>query len=65
MPARHGRIREEWREALHSPVDRDVVDLDPTLTQQLFHIAIGEPIPQVPAQGEDDDLRREPKTGEG
>ncbi len=37
---------------------------DPTLTHQLFHIAIGQPITQVPPHGEDDDLRREPKTGE-
>jgi len=61
MAARPRRVREEWGEALHPPVDRDVIDLDPTLTQQLLHVAIGEPIPQIPAHGEDDDLRREPE----
>jgi hypothetical protein len=61
-PTGHGRIREEWREALDPPVDGDVVDVDPTLTEQLLDIAIGQPIPQVPAHGEDDDLGREPET---
>ena len=65
MSARPGRIGEEWREALHPPVDGDVIDLDPTLTEQFFDIAIRESIPQIPAHGEDDDLGREPKTGEG
>ena len=31
-----GLVREEWRESLYSAVDGDVVDLDPTLAEQLF-----------------------------
>jgi hypothetical protein len=61
VPAWSRRVREEWREALHPPVDRDVVDLDATLTEQLLDIPIGESIPQIPAQGEHDDLRWEPE----
>jgi hypothetical protein len=62
VAARSGGIREEWREALHLPVDRDVVHLDPTLTEEFFDIAVGEPLPPIPAHGEDDDLRWEPET---
>ena len=57
MAARPGRIGEEWREALDPPIDGDVVDLDPTLGEQLFHIPIGEAVPQIPPYGENDDLR--------
>src|SRR4051812_33203769 len=64
VSARSGRIGEEWREALHPPVDGDVIDLDPTLAEQLFDIAVGEPVPQIPTHREDDDLRREPEPDE-
>jgi hypothetical protein len=41
---------------------RHVVHLDPTLAQKFFDVAAGEPVPQIPPQGEDGDLGREPKT---
>jgi hypothetical protein len=40
MPARSGRVGQERREAQHSPVDTDVVDLDTSLDEQLFDVAI-------------------------
>jgi hypothetical protein len=52
------------REALDPPIDRDVVDLDPTLGQQLLDVPVGEAEPQVPADGQGDDLRWEPVSGE-
>src|SRR5712691_7170178 len=61
MPAGSGRVGEERREALHPPVHRDVIDLDPTLGEEFLDIAIGEPEPKIPAHREDDDLRREPE----
>ncbi len=61
VPTRPGRIREERGKALNPPVDRDVIDLDPTLPQQFLDIAIGEALPQIPPQREDDDLGREPE----
>ena len=61
MATRSGGIREQWRETLDPPVDGDVVDLDPTLTEELFNIPIGEPVPQIPPHGQDDELRWEPK----
>ena len=65
VPARSGGILEQWREGLCLPVDGDVVDLDPSLTEQLLDISIREPIPQISPYGEDDDLRREPEPDQG
>jgi hypothetical protein len=38
-----------------------VIDLDPTLTEQLFDVAVEEALSQIPPHGEDDDLWREPE----
>ena len=64
MPARSSGVGEEWCEALHPPVDGDVVDLDPALSEERFDVAVGEAILQIPTHGEDDDLWWEPKPGE-
>ena len=40
---RSGSIDEERREALDPPVHGDVVDLDATLAQELFDVAVGQP----------------------
>ena len=56
-----GRVCEQRREPLDPPVDGDVVDLDPTLTEEVLDIAIRESVPQIPADREDDDLGREPE----
>jgi hypothetical protein len=61
VPTRHGRIREQWGEALYPAVDGDVIDLDPTLAQKLFDVAVGQPKPQIPTHGQHDDLGREPQ----
>jgi hypothetical protein len=50
---------------LDPSVDRDVVDLDPALGQQLLDVSVGEAEAQVPADRQGDDLRREPVPGEG
>jgi hypothetical protein len=41
-----------------------VIDLDATLTEELLDVAVGEPVPEVPAHRQDDDLAREPEPGE-
>ena len=64
VAARPSRVCEERREVLDPPVDRDVVDLDPALAEKLLDVAIRQPVTQIPAHGEDDDLRREPEPGE-
>jgi hypothetical protein len=61
VPARSRCVREKWREALHPPEHSHVIDLNPTLGQELSDIAIREPEPQIPAEGKDDDLGREPE----
>ena len=52
MAARTGRVNQERREPLQTPEHRDVIDLD---------IAVREPIPHVPADRQDDHLRRVPE----
>jgi hypothetical protein len=46
------------------PEDRNVIDSDATLGQQFFHVSLGEPVAQVPANCERDHIRREPKARE-
>jgi hypothetical protein len=48
-------------EALHPSVDRDVIDFDAALGEQLLHISVGERVPQVPADRDGDHRRREPE----
>jgi hypothetical protein len=49
VPRRARGIDELEREGLHPAVDRDVIDLDAALGQQLLDIAVGQPVAQVPA----------------
>jgi hypothetical protein len=55
VPARSGRVGQQRGEALDPAEDGDVVDLNPALTEELFDVAVGEPSPQIPTQGDDDD----------
>ena len=64
VTARMGGIDHQWGEALDPSVDGDVVDLDATLGQQFFDIAVGQALAQVPANGEQDHLGREPVADE-
>jgi hypothetical protein len=61
VPAWPGRVGEEWRGALNPPVDGDVIDLDATLAEELFDVAVGQPVPQISPNGEDDDRWRKPE----
>jgi hypothetical protein len=45
-------------------VHGDVVDVDAALGQQLLHVPIGQPEPQIPAHRQHDHLRGEPEAGE-
>jgi hypothetical protein len=60
VTTRASGIDELWRERLHPPVHRDVIDLDPALGRQLLDIAVGQPQrstsappPQSPPAGSD------------
>jgi hypothetical protein len=50
------------REALHPAIHRDVVDLDPAFGQELFDVAVGQAVAQVPAQRHGDHLSGKPIT---
>jgi hypothetical protein len=64
VPGESGGIGQQWREALHPPVDAEVVDLDATLDQQLLHITVGQAETQVPPDRGHDHVNREPEPGE-
>jgi hypothetical protein len=59
MAAWSGSLGEQSGEPLHPPVDADVVDLDATLGEQLFDIAVRQAEAEIPADGEDDHVGRE------
>lgn len=61
MAARPSRVDKQRSEALHPPVQGDVIDLDPTLPQELLNVAIRQPESQIPTDREDNDLRRDRK----
>ncbi len=65
VPANPGGFGELWSEPLNPPVHGDVVNVDPTLGEELLHVSVGQTEPQVPPNGERDDLRREAVPGEG
>jgi hypothetical protein len=65
VPAGPGSLGELGGEALDPPVHAHVIHLDAALCEELFHIPVGEPEPQVPADRQRDDLRREAVPGEG
>jgi hypothetical protein len=65
VPTGPGGVGEQRGEPLHPAEHRDVIHLDAALGQQLLHIAVGEPVPQLAADGDRDHLSRELEPGEG
>jgi hypothetical protein len=45
-------------------VDRDMVDVNSALGQQLLDVPVRQPVPQIPPHRQRDHLRREPEPGE-
>jgi hypothetical protein len=64
VPAEPGRVGQQRREPLHPAVHRDMIHLDATLGQQLLHIPIGQPEPQIPAHRKHDHFGWEPEASE-
>jgi hypothetical protein len=58
------RVDDERGEALHPPVNRDVINLDATLGEELFDIAVGQAIAEMPAHRQQDHVWREPEANE-
>jgi hypothetical protein len=65
VAAGSGNLGQQRREPHHPPVDRDVIDLDAPLGEQFLDVAVGQAKAQVPADRQDDDVRREPEACEG
>ena len=65
VPACPGRFGELRGEPLDPSVDRDVVDIDAALVEELLDVAVGQAEPQVPPHRQGDDLGREAEPGEG
>jgi hypothetical protein len=60
VSGRAGGVDELRGERLDPAVDRDVIDHDPTLGQQLLDIAGGQSVAQIPAHRDRDHLPRKP-----
>jgi hypothetical protein len=65
VSARAGRVDGQWREVLDPGVQRDKVDLDSTLREQLLEIPLRQPEAQIPADRQQDQIGREPVAREG
>ena len=63
VPGRASGVDELLRERLHPPLHRHVIHLDTSLSQQLLHIAIGQPVTQIPPHRHRDHLTRKPVAG--
>jgi hypothetical protein len=61
MTGQPGGFGELGREPLNPPADGDVVHGDAPLGQKLLNIAVRQPVPQVPPDGNRDHLPREPE----
>ena len=64
MPARPGRLGEQRGEPRHPAEERGVVDFDAAFGEQLLDVTVGQPEPEVPADSQRDDFRREAEPGE-
>lgn len=64
VPARLGRVDQQRSEPLHPAIHSDVIHLDATFGQQLFHVPVGKAKPQVPTHRQNDDLWRKTEPGE-
>ena len=49
MSAGPSGVSQQRRQPPHPPVDRDVVDLDTALSEELLEVAVGQAEAQVPA----------------
>ena len=64
VPGGPGRLDEQRGEPRHPAEERGVVHFDAAFGGQLLDVAVGQPVAQVPAHGQRDDLGREPEPGE-
>jgi hypothetical protein len=63
VTARPRGVDEERCEELHPPVDRDVIDVDPTFCEKFFDVTVRQAVAQVPAHSQQDHIWWEPIPG--
>ncbi len=63
VTTRPRRVDEQRCEALHPPVDGDVIDLDAAFGEEFLDVAVRQAVAEVPAHGQQDHLGREPVPG--
>src|SRR5664280_2357702 len=64
VAARLGRVHQDRRESLNPSEQGHMVDLDAPFGEEFLKIPIGQSVAQVPADSDQDDLRRKPESGE-
>jgi hypothetical protein len=60
VATRTRRIDHQRREALHPPIDRHLINIDATLSEQYFDIAARQAVTQIPAHRQRDHVGRDP-----
>lgn len=64
VTARPSSVNQQRSETLHPPIGGDMIDINTAFCKRFFNIAIGKPIPQIPAHSQQDHLRRKPEPNE-
>ena len=64
MSTRSCCVDQQGCAVLHPPEDADVINGDASFGQQFFHVSVGEPVAEVPANRNHDHIRRKAKPGE-
>jgi hypothetical protein len=64
IPTWSGRVHQQRREPLNPSEQGYKVDLDGAFGEEFLEIPVRQPVPQVPAHGDQDHLRREPEASE-
>jgi len=59
-----GGVGQQGREALDPAVDGDVVNFNAAFGEQFYDVSVREAEAEVPADGQDDHVGREPEAGE-
>ena len=61
VPAGSGRINQQWGEPVHPAINRDVIDGDAALSQQLLDVTVRQAVPQIPPDRHQDHVWRNRK----
>jgi hypothetical protein len=64
VPARPRDLDDQWREALHPPVDGGVIDVHAAFRQEFSHVSLRPPVAEIPARRHQDHVGREPVAGQ-